>query len=731
MIIHSTLQTAVRIALLGATVASFAEAASNLVPNPNFEGTGGLKLGTTGTVPEKWRAFAVGGGAASTSIIPVAAHELFTGSAETNAVRLNVTTFGSDQGFDDDNAKFPLTPGETYHLEFYVKTGNANGSSQSFRVGFPLFTSGGVYLGREPGRKDGLVATATWKRVVCPAFSDPEAALAHVAFRVNNDGGENSILIAWPVVGDPLERFTPPTAETIAQRPTWLAAERIVGATYFYWYRWPDLHFFDDGQHTDDALVDHFVDPQSVSMTSKDWHKKELSDMIDAGIDTLWPVYWAAPGNFDHAVYSLYVTGLVPLQQAIDELVAEGRRPLRIGMFYDTSSLLNSVRGVSPIDGKADLTTPEGKEIFYQTIRSFFATVHPRHWACIEGRPVTVLYASGFAAAYDQSSIDYVYSRFAADFAGVRPYIIRERSWNLQTESSYRWGAALAGPYVDGIAAVGPGFDDSAVPREPHFFRDRQGGDFYRNGWNTVLSSGRNIVHVETWNEMHEGTDVCESVEYARQYITLTADYAGRFKALRVMSMTPAPNSTLTSLPGAITLSFNQPLDPAAVNNETLILTRAGEDGIWGTADDAAVTPVSIAASQAQIAIDLAGVMLPEQAYRLTAGTGLRGRSGQPLYGTFAGNFPTGGDQTPGPFEVTFAISHVFAKADLDLDDDVDQSDFGILQACLTGSLVPQTDPACQTARLDADPDVDPDDLRIFLECLTGPSIPPDLTCGQ
>jgi hypothetical protein len=36
---------------------------------------------------------------------------------------------------------------------------------------------------------------------------------------------------------------------------------------------------------------------------------------------------------------------------------------------------------------------------------------------------------------------------------------------------------------------------------------------------------------VETWNELHEGTDVCDTVEYGRQYIELTAEYAKSYKA--------------------------------------------------------------------------------------------------------------------------------------------------------------------------------------------------------
>jgi len=68
-------------------------------------------------------------------------------------------------------------------------------------------------------------------------------------------------------------------------------------------------------------------------------------------------------------------------------------------------------------------------------------------------------------------------------------------------------------------------------------------------------------------------------------------------------------------------------------------------------------------------------------------------------------------------------------SADFDDDNDVDLDDFGHLQACLTGWMVPQTDPDCWDARLDADEDVDEDDFALFRSCLSGAACPMDPTC--
>lgn len=69
-------------------------------------------------------------------------------------------------------------------------------------------------------------------------------------------------------------------------------------------------------------------------------------------------------------------------------------------------------------------------------------------------------------------------------------------------------------------------------------------------------------------------------------------------------------------------------------------------------------------------------------------------------------------------------------RADLDRDGDVDQADFGQLQACLAG--VPGgAAQGCLYADLNHDNFVDGLDVVIFKECLSGPGQPPDLECAQ
>lgn len=76
---------------------------------------------------------------------------------------------------------------------------------------------------------------------------------------------------------------------------------------------------------------------------------------------------------------------------------------------------------------------------------------------------------------------------------------------------------------------------------------------------------------------------------------------------------------------------------------------------------------------------------------------------------------------------VTLTVQSI--APDFDGDGDVDQSDFGRFQACLSGSGFAQLDPACAGARLDNDEDVDFDDFGIFQGCFSGPGVRADRNC--
>ncbi|HOQ85471.1 MAG TPA: hypothetical protein PLQ89_07105 [Phycisphaerae bacterium] len=81
------------------------------------------------------------------------------------------------------------------------------------------------------------------------------------------------------------------------------------------------------------------------------------------------------------------------------------------------------------------------------------------------------------------------------------------------------------------------------------------------------------------------------------------------------------------------------------------------------------------------------------------------------------------------PQVVPVSLTIISKPADLDLDGDVDQVDFGLFQRCYTGQGLPQTDGTCFGADLDQDDDVDQDDFALFARCISGPGQPSSPTC--
>jgi hypothetical protein len=308
------------------------------------------------------------------------------------------------------------------------------------------------------------------------------------------------------------------------QARSFKADDKIVMTHDFYWYDITTKAHIIDGDGTD-ALTTHPATMDDFSYKSVGWHKRQLLDMIDAGINVVLPVYWGAPSDRQPGSPHYWsLEGLPPLVKAAEELIGEGKQPPAIGLFYDTTTLQHNAWGV-----RVDLTTEFGKRWFYASIRDFFSLIPPRLWAMINGRPIVVLYAASFAKAHDQGCIDYVKAEFPHEFDGRVPYIIREASWRVKADNVYAWGGAIR-PNFLGVAEIGPGYDHSAVPGRKPLVVPREDGAFYERAWRKVLRKSPKIVILETWNEFHEGTSIAESRERGRKDIELTRKYVDLFK---------------------------------------------------------------------------------------------------------------------------------------------------------------------------------------------------------
>ena len=313
-------------------------------------------------------------------------------------------------------------------------------------------------------------------------------------------------------------------------------SQPIVGTTYFYWYDIDSKSHIIDGDGTD-ALTTHPADMETISYKRAAWHKQQLIDMMDAGVDFLMPVYWGVPGKYNGWSFA----GLPPLVEAHSKLQAEGQKPPAIGLFYDTSILKWNSFNKDGAGYHVDLTTDFGKEWFYVAIRDFYSFIPPAKWARIDGRPIIFFYASAFAKAQDPAQFDYVKRRFKADF-GVEPFLVKSSGWIGQADTIYSWGGAVSEPLIfRQTAALGPGYDHSAVPGRQPLIVERRDGQTYIDRWLQLLALRAEnrpwIVHVETWNEWHEGTDIAHSREYGRSYIVLTRLFADMWRAKTVLKI--------------------------------------------------------------------------------------------------------------------------------------------------------------------------------------------------
>lgn len=176
----------------------------NTAPNPGFAGNLGATQGNvTGTIPDDWRAFAVGAGSTNVTTVPVAAGELFPGSPPTQAIRLQVIGGNGDtEGFDHELVRATMRSDFFYRGEVYLRSGNSDMSTQGVTVGMPIFDASGTFTGTAPGSFV-IAPGPAWSFVGGPQFRGDTGQTTNLGFRLVADGGEDVLLIAAPRIVDP------------------------------------------------------------------------------------------------------------------------------------------------------------------------------------------------------------------------------------------------------------------------------------------------------------------------------------------------------------------------------------------------------------------------------------------------------------------------------------------------------------------------------------------------
>lgn len=135
---------------------------------------------------------------------------------------------------------------------------------------------------------------------------------------------------------------------------------------------------------------------------------------------------------------------------------------------------------------------------------------------------------------------------------------------------------------------------------------------------------------------------------------------------IRVSSLSPLPDSTLTELPSSIIAMFDRDLDATSVNANNFLLERSGGDGTFDDGNEVAITPASVEVSTEnpkEAVLDLTGVTPVEDTYRVRLlGDGpsiILDLDSHALDGEFDGTFPSGDGTEGGDFEAEFVVEGI------------------------------------------------------------------------
>ena len=97
-------------------------------------------------------------------------------------------------------------------------------------------------------------------------------------------------------------------------------------------------------------------------------------------------------------------------------------------------------------------------------------------------------------------------------------------------DTEFYWSGAIE-PMFHAVPSIGPGYDQSALRTRAPLIASRDDGRRYSAVWENLLSMSPRpwLMHLETWNEFFEGTDICETSEFGRKYIDMTRYFSDRF----------------------------------------------------------------------------------------------------------------------------------------------------------------------------------------------------------
>jgi hypothetical protein len=244
----------------------------------------------------------------------------------------------------------------------------------------------------------------------------------------------------------------------------------------------------------------------------------------DAGIDTLIVSWWGHNHYTDRAMGAI--------------LDGCARRGLSACIYYETvpkpqtpeSAAEDIIKVVNRYGGDPAHLKLNGKPVVFVYGRAL-QELGLMGWLSAL-KQVNAEYKGGVAAIGDQFGYG-----AARVFDGLHTYNTAGHLQGRDLADARRWAAETYASWVqlsDGAGKISaitviPGYDDTKI-RKPGLALKRYDGQFYRAQWEEAIKADPHWVLITSFNEWHEGSEIEPSLQYGRQYLDLTAEYAKSFK---------------------------------------------------------------------------------------------------------------------------------------------------------------------------------------------------------
>jgi hypothetical protein len=292
-----------------------------------------------------------------------------------------------------------------------------------------------------------------------------------------------------------------PTPAVEAQRP---ASDRVLLALYYAWFS-PDS--FGPGL-TSASPVEPYNSDDARVIT------RQIEQAQQAGVDG-FVVSWLGPGNRTDDNLATMIDLAEP-------------RGFRVSVYVETDSMGGPEQVAENLSyllerygSRHAFLRKDGRPVLFFWRQQTFP---PATWQGIRDQ-IDPTWGTAWIAEGD--GISYLNA-----FDGIHLFNIAWAPDPARPLSSYAARTATAqaihGPRI-WIPTIMPGYDDLAV--RGGFARDREDGEYYRSTMEAALSTRPEwAVLITSWNEWPEGTQIEPSASYGDHYLSLTAEFASRYK---------------------------------------------------------------------------------------------------------------------------------------------------------------------------------------------------------